>query len=70
MSTAPSDYNSNEVQLRGRHREGPAAQVLAFTGSGISVAAGLSAFSTPGGLYERARLAVGGRIIQTPLTLF
>ena len=33
----------------------PATKVLVFTGSGISVAAGLSAFSTAGGLYEKAR---------------
>jgi len=28
---------------------------LVFTGAGLSVAAGMSAFSTPGGLYDRAR---------------
>jgi NAD-dependent SIR2 family protein deacetylase len=33
----------------------PSSKILAFTGSGISVAAGLSAFSTAGGLYEKAR---------------
>lgn len=46
-----ADDSTELLQLLGD----PDVRVLAFTGAGVSVSAGLAAFTSAGGLYEQAR---------------
>lgn len=48
---AAADYECTTSRLQ----EFEAQRIVVFSGSGISVASGMSTFSDPGGLYERAR---------------
>ncbi|KAK3262034.1 hypothetical protein CYMTET_29091 [Cymbomonas tetramitiformis] len=48
---AAADYECTTSRLQ----EVEAQRIVVFSGSGISVASGMSTFSDPGGLYERAR---------------